>query len=32
MEGDVQALAEMLLGFFSTGVIDQANDSLQQAG
>ena len=32
MEGDVQALAEMLLGFFSTGVIDQANDPLRQVG
>lgn len=30
MEGDVQALADMLLGFFATGVIDQASDPLRQ--
>jgi len=32
MEGDLHALAEMLLGFFATGVIDQQSDQLRQVG
>lgn len=32
MEGDLQALADMLLGFFATGVIDQQSDQLRRVG
>ena len=32
MEGDVQALADMLLGFFSTGAIEPASDSIRRVG
>jgi len=32
MEGDLHALADMLLGFFATGVIDQQSDQLRQVG
>lgn len=32
MEGDLQALANMLLGFFATGVIDQQSDQLRRVG
>ena len=31
MEGDVQALADMLVGFFATGVIGQRSTSIRQA-
>ena len=32
MEGDVQALADMLLGFFSTGAIEPASDPIRRVG
>jgi len=32
MEGDLQALADMLLGFFATGVIEQQSDQLRRVG
>ena len=31
MEGDIQALADMLLGFFSTGAIEPASGSILRA-
>jgi hypothetical protein len=31
MEGDVQALADMLIGFFATGVMGQPSTSIRRA-
>ena len=32
MEGEQQALADMLLGFFSTGAIEPASDPIRRVG